>query len=311
MPPSLGWIVEPSVLEVRDGADATSWEFAEQVLRADERHIELACEAGFDSLWVEDHLGWGDKSHLECLTTLAWLAGRHPGPRYGTMVCGQAFRNPGYLAKVAINLHLLTGGRFVLGIGAGNNPGEHGAFGFPFLPARDRLDQLEEQVRILQALWSGGRQTIQGCHYRIDGAELSPRPRPPIPTMIGGGGERRTLRLVAQYADWWCADVGDLDTFIHKSAVLERHCRALGRDPQTLTRAQVAWISVEDDPARVVRWPDLHIVAGSAQDVAAELIAFRRAGVDHFPLRFMDFPATDGLARFTRDVLPRLAEAWD
>ena len=311
MPPSLGWIVQPSVLEVPEGVDHSTWEFARQVVEADERHVELALEAGFDSIWVEDHMGWGDKSHLECLTTLAWLAGRYPGPRYGTVVIGQAFRNPAYLAKVAVNLQLLTKGRFILGIGAGNNAVEHEAFGFPFLPAKERLDQTEEAIRIVQALWSGEHETIHGRHYRIEGAQVTPRPHPRIPTMIGGGGERRTLRLAARYADWWCADVGPLETFVHKSAVLDGHCGELGRDPASVKRAQVAWISVEDDPERVVRWPDLHIVAGSPGDVAAELIAFRRAGVDHIPLRFMDFPSTDGLCRFAEKVMPRLADAWE
>jgi alkanesulfonate monooxygenase SsuD/methylene tetrahydromethanopterin reductase-like flavin-dependent oxidoreductase (luciferase family) len=127
--------------------------------------------------------------------------------------------------------------------------------------------------------------------------------------MIGGGGERRTLRLAARYADWWCADVGPLETFVHKSAVLDEHCRELGRDPARLTRAQVAWVSL--GPRRKQSWPDVHVVAGSPGDVAAELIAFRRAGVDHFPLRLVDFPSTDGLCRFAEEVMPRLTDAWE
>ena len=255
-------------------------------------------------------MGWADKSHLECMTTLAWLAGRHAGPRWGTMVCGQAFRNPAYLAKLAVNLQLLTGGRFILGVGAGNNPGEHEEFGYPFPSAGRRLDALEEAIRISLTLWVGGRQSFEGSQYRVRNAVIAPRPEPAIPVMIGGGGERRTLRLVAYLAQWWCADVGTVEAFQRKSTILDEHCRDVGRDPASIVRSQVTWISVEDDPAAAVRWPELHIVAGSPDSVATELLRFRRAGVDHFEIRFMDFPATAGLERFAERVVPRLSAEW-
>jgi alkanesulfonate monooxygenase SsuD/methylene tetrahydromethanopterin reductase-like flavin-dependent oxidoreductase (luciferase family) len=291
--------------------DPGEWSIARGIVQADERHIRLAMDAGFDTLWVEDHMGWGERSHLECLTSLAWLAGRFDGPRWGTMVCGQAFRNPAYLAKVAVNLHLLTAGRFILGIGAGNNGAEHAEFGYPFPSPPRRLDQLEEAIRIIRALWLGGRQTFEGHHYEIHDAVVAPRPEPAIPLMIGGGGERRTLRLVADLAEWWCADVGTVETFSHKAAVLDTHCRDIARDPATVLRSQVAWISIADDPTGLVTRPDLHIVAGSAKEVSAELLRFRRAGVDHFQMRFMDFPETTGLERFIEHVLPALTAAWD
>lgn len=311
MPPSLGWVVQPAMFVNPSGFNSSGWDLARCILEADERHIPLALAAGFDTIWVEDHMGWGEKSHLECMTTLAWLAGRHRGPRWGTMVCGQAFRNPAYLAKLAVNLQLLTGGRFILGIGAGNNGGEHEEFGFPFPSARQRLDQMEEAIRIVRALWLGGRQTFEGRHYQIRNAVIAPRPEPKIPLMIGGGGERRTLRLVADLAEWWCADVGSVEAFERKSAVLDDHCRTVGRDPATIVRSQVIWISVADDPSDVVRWPDLHIVAGSPDEVTAELVRFRRAGTDHFQIRFMDFPSTEGMERFVEGVLPQLRAQWD
>lgn len=312
MPPSLGWIVQPALFDDPVDLDPSGWPLAERILSADEEHLKVALDAGFDTIWVEDHMGWGAKSHLECVTTLAWLAGRATGgPRWGTMVCGQAFRNPAYLAKVAVNLQMLTGGRFILGIGAGNNGAEHAEFGYPFPSAPRRLDQLEEALRIIRRLWLGGRQTFEGHHYEIRDAVVSPRPEPAIPLMIGGGGERRTLRLVADLAEWWCADVGTVDTFVHKSAVLDGHARALGRDPATIVRSQVAWVSVADDPADAVRREDLHVVAGTPDEVAAELLAFRRAGVEHFQIRFMDFPARAGMARFVEGVLPQLRDRWD
>ncbi|HEU5433438.1 MAG TPA: LLM class flavin-dependent oxidoreductase, partial [Thermomicrobiales bacterium] len=131
---TFGWIVQPALFDSPAGVDPRSADLARALVVADERHIALAREIGFDTIWVEDHMNWREKAHLECFTTMAWLAGRHPGLRYGTMVCGQAFRNPAYLAKLAVNMDVLTGHRFVLGIGAGNNGDEHHQYGIPFPP---------------------------------------------------------------------------------------------------------------------------------------------------------------------------------
>ena len=305
--PSFGWIMQPAFFDTPSGRDPRESGLARELIAANERHVELARAAGFDAIWVEDHMGWGDKAHLECFTNLAWLAGRHPGLRWGTMVCGQGFRNPAYLAKLAANLHLLTDGRFILGLGAGNNPGEHREYGFAFPPAGERLDRTEEAVRIIRALWTESPASFDGHHYRIEGAFCSPLPDRPIPLMIGGGGERRTLPLVARHGDWWCADVGDVATFAHKNRILDTHCAAIGRDPAQIVRSQATWISVEEDSSRAVRWPDLHIVAGTPDEVARELRAFIAAGVHHFQVRFMDYPAAAGFERFVARVLPQLA----
>ncbi len=303
---SWGWIAQPAFFAVAEGSDPRDVDFARQLIAANERHVALAQSAGCDTIWVEDHMGWGEKAHLECFTTLTWLAGRHPGLRYGTMVCGQAFRNPAYLAKLAVNMYLLTEAKFVLGVGAGNNAAEHQAFGYPFPGARERLAQTEEAIQILQALWTDSPASFHGQHYAIDNAYCSPLPAQRIPLMIGGGGERRTLRLVAQYADWWCADVQPLEMFVRKANVLAEHCAAIGRDSAEIVRAQVVWVSVESDSANAIRRPDLHIVAGTPDEVTRELQAFRDAGVEHFQMRFMDYPRTAGFERFVERVLPRL-----
>jgi alkanesulfonate monooxygenase SsuD/methylene tetrahydromethanopterin reductase-like flavin-dependent oxidoreductase (luciferase family) len=302
----LGWIVQPALFETPAATDPGAASIAHDLIAADDRHVALAREAGFDTIWVEDHMGWGDKAHLECFTTMAWLAGRHPGLRYGTMVCGQAFRNPAYLAKLAVAMQILTDDSFILGIGAGNNPTEHLQFGYHFPPPRERLHDMEEAITIIQALWAGPHATVTGQHYTIENATVAPRPERPIPLMIGGGGERVTLRLVARYADWWCADVGTVEAFARKSRILDEHCREIGRDPAEVTRSQATWVSVEEDSDRATRWPDLHIVAGTPEEVTRELRAFQDAGVQHFQLRFMDFPETAGMERFVSRVLPHL-----
>jgi alkanesulfonate monooxygenase SsuD/methylene tetrahydromethanopterin reductase-like flavin-dependent oxidoreductase (luciferase family) len=303
---SFGWIMQPALFHAPQGVDPRDIRLARDLIAVNEQHLELARSAGFDSIWVEDHMGWGAKAHLECFTNLAWLAGRHPGLRYGTMVCGQAFRNPAYLAKLATNMHLLTEGGFILGIGAGNNAAEHRAYGYPFLPAGERLAQTEEAIKILRALWTERSATFHGRYYSIDQACSFPLPDRPIPLMIGAGGEKKALRLVAQYADWWCADVGPVTVFQRKARVLADHCAAVGRDPADIVHSQVAWISLGGDSARATHGDGPYIVAGSPDEVARELEEFRDAGVRHFQLRFMDHPDPAGMERFVIDVLPRL-----
>jgi alkanesulfonate monooxygenase SsuD/methylene tetrahydromethanopterin reductase-like flavin-dependent oxidoreductase (luciferase family) len=303
---SFGWIMQPSLFHTPDGTDPHDANLARGLVAANEQHIRVAREGGIDTVWVEDHMGWGDKAHLECFTNMAWLAGRHEGLRYGTMVCGQAFRNPALLAKMAANMHLLTNGRFILGLGAGNNPGEHHEYGYPFPPPGERLRETEEAIHVIRALWTESPATYRGERYQIENAYSSPLPDTPIPLMIGGMGEKRLLRLVAQYADWWCADQATVDVYRHKLEVLREHCSQVGRDPENITRSLVAWISVEDDSARAERWPGLPIVAGDPDEVTSQLEALRDAGVQHLHIRFLDYPRLDGLERFISRVMPRL-----
>jgi alkanesulfonate monooxygenase SsuD/methylene tetrahydromethanopterin reductase-like flavin-dependent oxidoreductase (luciferase family) len=304
--PTFGWIMQPALFDTPPGLEARDISIARDMIVANEAHIPLAREAGFDTIWVEDHMGWGDKAHLECFTNMAWLAGRHTGMRYGTMVCGQAFRNPAYLAKLSVNMYLLTGGSFILGLGAGNNPGEHYEFGYNFLAPGERLDQTEEAIKVIRALWTQSPATFEGRHYAVHNAFSSPLPDGKIPLMLGGMGEKRLLRLAAEHADWWCADIAPVDVFTHKNRVLDEHCASVGRDPSEITRSVATWVSVEDDAADAVRWPDLHIVAGNPKEVTRELEGYIRAGVQHFMLRFMDYPSTAGIERFIAKVLPRL-----
>ncbi len=305
---SFGWIMQPALFETPEGVDPRDMSLARGLVSANERHVELARESGFDTIWVEDHMGWGEKAHLECFTNMAWLAGRHPGLRYGTMVCAQAFRNPAYLAKLATNMSLLTGGRFILGLGAGNNEAEHHQYGFTFGPAGERLARTEEAVRIVRAMWAGSPATFEGEHHAIREASSSPLPDRRIPLMIGGGGEKKTLRLVAEHADWWCNDISPPSVFEHKTRVLAEHCAAVGRVPSEILRSQVAWISVEDDPSRALRREKPYVISGDPDRVTRELLAYRASGARHFQVRFMDYPETAGMERFVEKVMPRLVE---
>jgi len=213
-----------------------------------------ADEAGFDSIWVMDHFfqirGAGPITDpmLEGWTTLGYLAGLTRHARLGLMVGGIHYRTAGLWAKSATTLDVLSGGRAWLGIGAAWNEEESRALGFPMPPLGVRFEMLEEMLQITHGLWAGERGSeaaFNGRHYQAGRLLNSPqnltRPHPPI--MIGGGGEQKTLRLVAQYAD--ATNVfGDGPRLAHKYAVLREHCERIGRPYQEIERSTLQTISV-------------------------------------------------------------------
>jgi F420-dependent oxidoreductase-like protein len=204
-------------------------------------------DAGFDSLWVMDHffqlppLGGPDQPMLESYTLLGALAARTSRIQLGTLVTGVTYRNPAILAKIVTTLDVISRGRAILGIGGAWYDVEHQALGVDFPRAGVRLDMLEEAVQVCRAMFAGDDVSFSGSHYRLDHARNLPRPvqagGPKI--MIGGSGEKRTLRLVAQYADM-CNVGGDVSTLKHKIDVLRRHCADVGRDP---AEVRVTWMS--------------------------------------------------------------------
>src|ERR1700728_1959558 len=199
-------------------------------------------ESGFDSVWVMDHffqlppLGGPDQPMLEAYTLLGALAARTERVQLGTLATGVTYRNPGILAKMVTTLDVISRGRAILGIGVAGYDVEHQALGVQYPTDRVRLAMLEEAVQICRAMFTGDDVSFTGQHYRLDHARNLPRPvqagGPKI--MIGGGGEKRTLRLVAQYADK-CNVTGDVDTLSRKIEVLHRHCADVGRDPAEVT----------------------------------------------------------------------------
>ncbi len=206
-------------------------------------NVQAAEAAGFDLVTVMDHfqqiagVGREDEPMLEAYTTLGALAARTTRVRLGVMVTGVTHRNPALVAKAVTTLDVISEGRAVLGIGAAWNEAEHQAMGFDFPPIKERMDRLEEALQICRLMFTEERPTFAGRHYRIDRVLNSPRPiqaaGPPI--LVGGSGERRTLRLVAKYADmsnWF----GPLDELRHKIEVLERHCAEIGRDSSAILR---------------------------------------------------------------------------
>src|SRR5579871_1104813 len=208
------------------------------------RMTQAAEDAGFDLVTVMDHFyqirGVGPETEpmMEAYTTLAALAARTSRVRLGTLVTGVTYRNPALLAKMVTALDVISGGRAVLGIGAAWNDDEHAGYGIPFPPVRERMDRLGEALTIARLMFTEERPSFTGRYYQIDRALNSPRPLQPggPKIMVGGGGEKRTLRLAAQHADLTHWSVGSVDEFKHKSEVLEQHCEMVGRNPAEITR---------------------------------------------------------------------------
>ena len=194
-------------------------------------------EAGFTSLWVMDHfiqippVGPHWQNMLDSWTTLAFLAAHTQRATLGTLVTGVTYRNIAHLAKIVATLDVLSGGRAVCGIGAGWFEREHKAYGFDFPPLRRRYALLEDALQLFPLMWGPGAPAFEGATITVAEALCYPRPvQERIPVLIGGSGERKTLRLVAQYADA-CNLFGDADTVRHKVEVLRGHCADVGRDP--------------------------------------------------------------------------------
>jgi F420-dependent oxidoreductase-like protein len=207
-------------------------------------------EIGVGGLWVMDHFlqipqvgpVWEDM--LDSYTTLAFLAGRTSTVRLGALVTGITYRNVGHLGKIVATLDVLSGGRAVCGLGAAWYEREHRAYGWDFPPVRERFELLEDALQALPLLWGKGNPSFTGTRISIPDTTCYPRPlQEHVPIVVGGSGERRTLRLVAQHADA-CNLFGDAATVRHKREVLAGHCAAVGRDPAEVEVTQlstVAW----------------------------------------------------------------------
>jgi F420-dependent oxidoreductase-like protein len=249
--------------------------------------LALAAEAqGWDGIWLADHFmpNTPDASGPvhEAWTTLAALAAAVPRLRIGTLVTGNTYRHPAVLAKMAAAVDRVSGGRLVLGLGAGWQENEHRAYGIPLPPIGERLARLDEACTIVRSLLTRERTTFHGRFYRLEDAPLEPKPiQRPLPLLVGGGGERVTMRLAARHADEWNC-WGSAETMRRKNEILDRHAEAEGRDPATIRRSAVALVRLlADSSARPLR-TDRPVVSGTAEEVRRAIEAYRDAGVDEF-----------------------------
>jgi len=255
-------------------------------------------QTGWDGFWIGDHFmpppgGFGDspgdrsgelRDTHEAWTVLAGLAALVPRIRIGPLVSGNTYRNPCVLAKMAATVDHISGGRAVLGLGAGWQENEHVAYGIDFPPLGERMDRLEEAAAIIKGLFANERTSFAGRHYEVTAAPLAPKPvQSPLPLLIGGGGEKRTLRIVAKYADEWNV-WGTPEILRRKMDILDRHCAEVGRDPAEIQRSSTALIFLTSDRAtlRALRAnpPARPSLIGTAEEVMARIAQYAELGVD-------------------------------
>jgi F420-dependent oxidoreductase-like protein len=214
--------------------------------------ISIACvaeESGFDSFFVMDHfqqigmMGPPEEPMPEAYTLLSSIAACTSHIKLGALVTGAVYRNPALLAKMVTTLDVISKGRAILGIGAAWNEDEASRMGYDWPSTGERLDRLEDTVRICRAMFQEQSATVEGKYHSVHNALNKPRPIQPggPKIMLGGGGERRTLRLVAEYADA-CNVFGSVEDVRHKMSVLDQHCREVGRDPAQITRTRLGTI---------------------------------------------------------------------
>lgn len=272
----------------------------------------------FDSVWMDDHFwpwaNWQapETPYLECATTMAYLAGAFPKLKVASSVFCQSYRNPGLLAKMAATLQTLTNGGLIFGIGAGWMEREYRAYHIDFPKPAVRLAQLAETLDIVKLLWTQTPASYDGKYYKITNAYCEPKPNPVPPILIGGGGEQLTLKIVAQYADWWNFPGGTVENYAHKLDVLRGHCDAVGRDYDSIVKTWSAEsIAVAETEAEAKQILDAspyksNAIVGTPPQVAEQLQRFVDVGVEYFSVRVVDFPSSKGLELFAREVVPLL-----
>ncbi len=272
-----------------------------------------AVKGRFTSAWMADHLQFAQHDILEGWTTLTYFAARHPELRFGHAVLCQSFRNPALLAKMAATFQFLSGGRLIVGLGAGWHEPEYQAYNFPFPSPGTRLEELAETVAICKALWASDDATVEGTHYQIHGAIAAPRAVQP-PLIMIGGRQPRILRLIAAQADWWdVSGFGSVQRADYPALAddMARACAEVGRDPATLRRTFSCSCACAPSEAAVATLaadikPGFGLVGTPAQ-IVEQIQAFQAAGVTHFQLAFSGFPATDALDLFLAEVWPVFA----
>ncbi len=266
------------------------------------RSAVVSEDMGWDGLWFADHFMPFTEDVQgpihEVWSILSGLAVLTQRVRLGPLVCGNTYRHPTVLAKQAVATDHISGGRVVLGIGSGWQENEHLAYGLRFGTFTERFERLEEALQIIRSLRSESSTSFDGKYYRLTDAPLAPKPKGSLPILLGGGGEKKTLRMVAQYAEEWNV-WADPQIMAHKIGVLDRHCETLGRDPRSIQRSAVALLFLCDDAARSAEiranHPGRPSLIGTASELQAQLASFAEMGVDEVIVP--DFNLGDGAAK--------------
>jgi alkanesulfonate monooxygenase SsuD/methylene tetrahydromethanopterin reductase-like flavin-dependent oxidoreductase (luciferase family) len=268
----------------------------------------------FDSFWFPDHVQYGAKNVAEGWSLLAFALARYPDKLQGHQVLCNSFRNPAHLAKMAATCQILSGGRVVLGIGAGWNEEEYLAYGWPFPKTSVRASELAEAIQICRLMWTQSPVNFEGKHYQLRDAYCHPHPDPTPPIMVGGQGEKYLLRVVAQHADWWNYIYNDRATYAHKQNVLKEHCRAVGRTYEEIVQVTASHILVGRNEAEIqriaaqphVRPTTTNGFAGTPEQVIERLRDAVEQGAHRLHIAFADTPRLESTQLFIEEVLPYL-----
>jgi F420-dependent oxidoreductase-like protein len=282
-------------------------------------------KAGFDAIWLYDHFHTVPTPQLEtvfeCWTSMAALARDTSTVKLGQMVTCNSYRPPSLLAKMASGVDVMSRGRLILGIGAGWYENEYQAYGYEYPETPERLRMLREALQVIKAMWTQDRADFAGQYYQLRGAINEPKPvqKPHPPIWIGGGGEKVTLKLVAQYGDA-CNFNADVATVRHKLNVLREHCETVGRDYDSITKTVEFYTILGDqseidrvvaDTARRARVDEAfvrswHPLAGDAKRIAQIIGDYVEAGIDYFIVNVPNAFEGGVISRFAEEVFPRV-----
>ena len=283
------------------------------------RVAQTADETGFESVWLVDHFHTipqpSQEVTFECWTSTAALARDTKRVRIGQMVSCNGYRNPALLAKMASTVDVLSHGRLNFGIGAGWYEHEYKAYGYDYPDAPERLRYLREAVQVILAMWTQEEAVFEGQYYQVHGAINQPKgvQKPHIPMLIGGGGEKVTLKLVAQYGDA-CNVNGDIATLKHKFDVIKQHCATVGRDYESIRRTTSTFCAIGETeeqalasiPAEVrTRFADRiqGALIGTPDTIRTRLAEYEAAGVQELIIGFPDVTTLNSVRLFAKEFI--------
>jgi F420-dependent oxidoreductase-like protein len=300
------------------GPTGNAWDAVAAAARA-------ADASGFDSLWLYDHLLYegGYSGHpypepvMEVFTTLGAVAAITNRVRLGQLVLGVPYRNPALVGKMATSLDLISHGRSILGLGAGWHKREYEGLGWgEFEEVGVRMKRLEEAVQVIVKMWTERPANFAGKYYRLDNVMDNPAPiqKPHPPIMIGGSGEKVTLRLCAQYAQW-CNISGDVADVRRRLDILHEHCQKVGRNYEEITRSSFATVIVGKDDAEVAAKrerlaafvPGNGALIGTPEQLIAIFKEYEQAGIQYCVFRMPDWVDVEPIQLFSERVIPALA----
>jgi F420-dependent oxidoreductase-like protein len=299
---------------------------ASQIINSLKKLATKAENLGFDSFWVMDHfhqispVGKQEDPMLEGWTTISVLSGITSRIKLGTLVTGIIYRHPSVLAKMGATLDVLSKGRLFMGIGAAWNQEESLAYGIPFFPNKERLLRLEEAIQIIRKMWieEEPAATFNGRYYQVNSAYCNPKPiqKPSSPILVGGSGERQTLKIVAKYADA-CNLYGSAETVKRKLSILNEHCKSVGRDYDSILKTKLGFILIDNDKemvekrlqqiSKVIPEDQLRefLIYGTPEDILKQIELLEEAGIQYLIVDLEPYRELEALEIFADSVMKK------